>query len=105
MRIQPDSKRALLKRSLQGLLFPLALVVAAGCGSGSGGSLDDSQDDNRPRRDTCTRGDNMTDPSLLAGIEQDGSGAARVRIVWSLGTERGAELPAVYFDNIEVEGT
>lgn len=47
--------------------------------------------------DTCSGGQNMTNPVIAGPVAPDGDGT-RVRITWELGTGRGADLPAKYFD-------
>jgi len=52
-------------------------------------------------RDTCTQGDNMT--NLRMGAPFDAQVAVPgLLIVWDIGTERGAELPASYFAAVTV---
>ena len=50
-------------------------------------------------RDTCTQGENMTDPRLVAGLEGT-EGEARIRITWDQGTGVGAQLPPAYFQAV-----
>ena len=51
---------------------------------------------------TCTRGQNMTNPRLVNGVEQVEAGH-RIRITWDQGTGRGASLPDAYFAVVRVE--
>ena len=92
MRVHAELKKVLLRSSL------LALAFTASCSSGS------NNDDSGTGGDTCTQGTNMTSPALAGGLEQSGSGAMSVRILWARGSGRGAELPATYFDRITIEG-
>jgi hypothetical protein len=52
--------------------------------------------------DTCTGGENMANPRLVAGLEQS-EAAPMIRIAWDQGSGPGAELPPAYFEKILVE--
>ena len=54
-------------------------------------------------KDTCTPGDNMVNPRLVAGLEEF-EGTERIRITWDTGTEKGAELPTAYFQAVTLDG-
>jgi hypothetical protein len=49
--------------------------------------------------DTCTSGDNMSDPRLAAGLEEL-DGGVKIRLTWDSGTGKGAQLPAGYFQAV-----
>ena len=51
--------------------------------------------------DTCNGGLNMSSPMLAAGLEGNAESPA-IRIVWSQGTGRGADLPHSYFASVRV---
>jgi len=51
--------------------------------------------------DTCTQGDNMTDPRLVNDLEP-ANGASQVRITWDPGTGVGADLPDAYFSAVNL---
>ena len=52
--------------------------------------------------DTCTQGDNMTDPRIVDGLEDADTGH-QIRISWDAGTEEGALLPDAYFEAVQLE--
>jgi hypothetical protein len=73
------------------------LIVAVGllgCG-------DDSLDDGDLSGDSCTPGDNMTDPRL-DNVPDASAADPEVLIAWDVGTGRGADLPSAYFDAVEL---
>ncbi|HYH98559.1 hypothetical protein [Hyalangium sp.] len=51
--------------------------------------------------DTCTIGENMTNPRLVAGLEPAPGGSV-MRITWDPGTRQGAELPSDYFAAVQL---
>lgn len=53
-------------------------------------------------RDTCTQGDNMTNPRMGGSFDALAA-APELLIVWDIGTERGAELPDSYFAAVTVD--
>src|SRR3972149_1930285 len=55
-----------------------------------------------PRSDTCSQGDNMTNPRLVDGLEMI-DGEHKMRITWDQGTEKGASLPKAYFEAVRIE--
>lgn len=69
------------------VLFSLAILVLFGCAS---------------EADTCSQGQNMTNPRLVDGLEVLDDGH-RVRLTWDQGTEKGASLPNSYFEAVSVE--
>jgi hypothetical protein len=56
-----------------------------------------------PRSDTCTAGENMTSPRVVAGLEL-APGGSLMRITWEPGTSVGAELPSEYFAAVQLSG-
>lgn len=56
-----------------------------------------------PRSDSCTAGENMTNPRLVAGLEPT-AGGSLMRITWDRGTDLGAELPLDYFAQAQLSG-
>jgi hypothetical protein len=66
-------------------------VVLFSCGSGDG----------ERGSDTCSAGDNMTNPRLGAGFDP-GVSDPELRVLWDAGTGRGAELPDHYFDSVRL---
>lgn len=72
--------------------------------SSTGASSSSASSTSGGTEDSCTGGDNMTDPRIEGGVEQ-GSIGAEIRILWDLGTGHGAELPSSYFDIITIEGS
>lgn len=51
--------------------------------------------------DTCTQGDNMTDPRV-SGTFDSAAADPEFTITWDTGTERGADLPNDYFAQVEL---
>ena len=81
-------------RSKPFLLLSAILIITLGCALP--GFLS-------PGKDTCAQGDNMSNPRLVAGLEESGE-TSRIRITWEPGTETGAELPVEYFQAVSLEG-
>lgn len=77
-------------------------ATSSGAGGAGGGSVDVSSTTGGIG-DTCTGGDNMTNPRI-EGMVTQGSVGAEVLIVWDAGTGPGATLPASYFDAPKIEG-
>ncbi|MCB0212008.1 MAG: hypothetical protein KDJ52_21885 [Anaerolineae bacterium] len=69
------------------VLFSLTLMLLLGCAS---------------EADTCSQGDNMTNPRLVDGLEVLDDGYT-VRLTWDEGTEQGTALPKSYFEAVTVE--
>ncbi|MCB9078449.1 MAG: hypothetical protein H6631_12695 [Anaerolineaceae bacterium] len=69
------------------VLFSLVILVLVGCAS---------------EADTCSQGENMTNPRLVDGLEVLDDGY-RVRITWDQGTKQGTRLPKRYFEAVSVE--
>lgn len=65
-------------------------TLLSACGDG---------DDTNGKNDSCTAGDNMTDPRVAAGFDPQAN-EPELRVLWEAGTGRGAELPDRYFDNV-----
>jgi len=56
-----------------------------------------------PRSDTCTAGENMANPRVVAGLEPAPGGSV-MRITWEPGTSVGAQLPSEYFAAVQLSG-
>ncbi|KFE66140.1 hypothetical protein DB31_1205 [Hyalangium minutum] len=56
-----------------------------------------------PRSDSCSAGENMTNPRLVAGLEP-APGGSLMRITWDRGTDLGAELSSDYFAQAQLAG-
>ena len=54
-----------------------------------------------PRSDTCTAGENMSNPRVVAGLEP-AAGGSQMRITWLPGTSVGAQLPREYFAAVQL---
>jgi hypothetical protein len=54
-----------------------------------------------PRSDTCTAGENMTNPRVVSGLEP-APGGSLMRIAWEPGTVVGAQLPSEYFAAVQL---
>lgn len=52
-------------------------------------------------KDTCTQGDNMSDPRISGNFDA-AAVQPELHIVWDLGTGRGADLPPEYFSEVQV---
>lgn len=58
-------------------------------------------DSNRPGPDTCTAGDNMSNPTAAGNFESTLI-APELVINWEAGTQQGANLPESYFEAVSV---
>jgi hypothetical protein len=74
------------------LILVVLSVLLFSCGSG---------DRDEHGADTCSAGDNMTNPRLGSGFDL-GAPAPEFRVLWDAGTGRGAELPDHYFDSVRL---
>jgi len=77
------------KRSWMCRVAVLAALTTLACGG------------DEPHPDTCTDGENMTDPRIVAGLEPAPGGSA-MRITWDPGTSAGAQLPSDYFAAVKL---
>ncbi|WP_224372899.1 hypothetical protein [Hyalangium versicolor] len=70
-----------------------ALVAMAQVGCGD--------DEPSASKDSCSSGNNMTNPRLVDGLEPT-AGGSLIRITWEPGTSLGAQLPSEYFAAVQV---
>lgn len=83
-------------------LLLLLCAVCANCGSSDHEDGDGDTFGGSKTPDTCSQGDNMTNPRLTGAPEASGA-ETKLTIAWDRGTGTGEQLPATYFERVTLE--